>query len=195
MIITLSQMKQLALRVASALSTKQLLLRPDSSVKLTEDGEIGVSLPTRSVTQAEYDGLGEEEKAETLFIITDAEAKPLEGVTITEYETDDGWHVRKWSDGYLEMSVISQHNVPSSGWSSWGIFPDAIISNPIQYPLPLAALYSEALTFMDKSLAGSTILYIKTPADLTCTATYAVLSGNSNSRDFKFSIAVSGRWK
>lgn len=162
-----------------------------------EEGKINVALPVEVLSADEYAALPEEEKqSETLYGVPEPPWTPIpETLSIQDYKTEDGWHVRKWSDGYVEMSVISQHNVPSSGWSSWGIFPDAIISNPIQYPLPLATLYSETLTFMDKSLAGSTILYIKTPADLTCTATYAVLSGNSNSRDFKFSIAVSGRWK
>ncbi len=109
-----------------------------------EANTISVSLPTRSVTQAEYDGLGEEEKAETLFIITDAEAKPLEGVTITEYDTDDGWHVRKWSDGYVELFCKKSGTIPVSSWVSSsslytvvGFFP----SSP--FPVPLTRIYKE----------------------------------------------------
>lgn len=58
-------------KVRDALSQKQDALTADESIRLAE-GKIGVALPTRAVTQAEYDALTGEERQAALFVITDA---------------------------------------------------------------------------------------------------------------------------
>ena len=88
--------------VKERLSGKQDALTPDGTIRL-RDGAIGVALPAKAVSRAEYDAMTEAERqAETVNLVDEPawEAVPM---TIREYDTEDGWHVRKWSGGYVEM--------------------------------------------------------------------------------------------
>lgn len=79
--------------VKNRLSGKQDVLTPDTSIKL-QDGNIGVALPIKFVTKAEYNALSEEEKqAEAVYIVNEPLQMPEPSVE--SYDTDDGWHVRK----------------------------------------------------------------------------------------------------
>ena len=89
-------------KVKSALAGKQDALTPDGTIRL-RDGAIGVALPAKAVSRAEYDAMTEAERqAETVYLV-DGPAWEMVPMTIREYDTEDGWHVRKWSGGYVEM--------------------------------------------------------------------------------------------
>lgn len=89
-------------KVKSALAGKQDALTPDGTIRL-RDGAIGVALPAKAVSRAEYDAMTEAERqAETVYLV-DGPAWEAVPMTIQEYDTEDGWHVRKWSGGYVEM--------------------------------------------------------------------------------------------
>ena len=65
--------------VKERLSGKQDVLEPDASMRL-EGGNIGVALPTRTVTKAEYDVLTEEEKqANVLYLVEGMDNSGLSG--------------------------------------------------------------------------------------------------------------------
>lgn len=65
--------------VKERLSGKQDVLEPDTSMRL-EGGNIGVALPTRTVTKAEYDVLTEEEKqANVLYLVEGVDNSGLSG--------------------------------------------------------------------------------------------------------------------
>lgn len=64
------------------------------------------------------------------------------GVTIEEYDSGS-WHVRKWDDGYIEMSLIVRKTAAASSWVEWG--GGYLIDNFINYqnyPVSLKKLYS-----------------------------------------------------
>lgn len=69
----------------------------------------------------------------------------LGGGGIEEYDTDNGWHVRKWSNGYFEMFLTQDVDIPSSNWIAWGnIFSVPIDKTPrIMYPLSVVSKYIE----------------------------------------------------
>ena len=84
------------------------MLIPDETV-LIKDGGISVKTPVKPLTQGEYDGLSEEEKqAEAVYLVDEPPWTPVP-LSIQEYDTEDGWHVRKWSDGYVEMIYKKSH--------------------------------------------------------------------------------------
>lgn len=61
---------------------------------------------------------------------------------VHSYDTEDGWHVRKYSDGYVEMTkkvVLTNVNLkPITGWV--GTF-NAPFIGPYSYPLTLTELF------------------------------------------------------
>ena len=111
-----------------------------------EEGKINVSLPVEVLSGEKYASLPEEEKqSETLYGIPEPPWVPLpERLFIQEYDTEDGWHVRKWSDGYVELFCKKSGTIPVSSWVSSsslytvvGFFP----SSP--FPFPLTRIYKE----------------------------------------------------
>ena len=54
----------------------------------------------------EYAALSEEEKqTEALYAVLEPLWMPMaQPISIQEYGTEDGWRVRKWRDGYVELS-------------------------------------------------------------------------------------------
>ena len=125
-------------KIKGALNRKQDLLIPDETI-LIKDGGISVKTPVKPLTQAEYDGLSEEEKqAEAVYLVDEPPWTPIP-LSIQEYDTEDGWYVRKWSDGYCELSCIYEHNVTS--WTQGAViwFTNAFVLNT---PLPLISSYS-----------------------------------------------------
>jgi len=79
---------------------------PGDGIKFAEEEAetvISVALPAKAVSRAEYDAMTEAERqAETVYLV-DGPAWEAVPMTIREYDTEDGWHVRKWSGGYVEM--------------------------------------------------------------------------------------------
>lgn len=97
--------------VKAALLGKQDKLTPDGSITL-QGGGIGVKTPVKPVTRAEYDAFTEEEKqADAVYLVDEPPWTPVP-LSIQEYDTEDGWHVRKWSDGYVEMSCKIDTIIP-----------------------------------------------------------------------------------
>ena len=187
----------------AALSAKQSALTPDESLRLTETGEISVSLPSRAVTAAEYEGLSEGEKAGRLFVITDGESKPLEGVSIQEYDTDDGWHVRKWSDGYVEMLYSDRKVYTGYGVSIQGVlWGKTGVAKHIPFPVKLVEKYQE--TGNVTTFSGSSTTLLLTEGDdtefyLDKTQNYRAMAFStipiSDGQDLRVEIRVAGRWK
>ena len=95
-------------KIKAALNRKQDRLIPDETI-LIKDGGISVKTPVTPLTKEEYDGLSEEEKqAEAVYLVDEPPWTPVP-LSIQEYDTEDGWHVRKWSDGYVEMIYKKSH--------------------------------------------------------------------------------------
>lgn len=72
---------------------------------------------------------------------------PLNNITIDEYD-QDGWHIRKWSDGYVEMVLNVAYLISESEWSQFGsVYMTPSGSLPrFNYPISLAKRYKEDLS-------------------------------------------------
>lgn len=128
-------------KVLAGLGGKQDALTPDESITL-QDGNIGVALPTKSLTRAEYEALPEEEKqAEKVYLVDEPPWVPAP-LSVQEYDTEGGWHVRKWSDGYVEMTYpftgdsSLEYEIALSGLDA-SLVTIPLNSNAIPYPLAL----------------------------------------------------------
>lgn len=161
--------------------------------------EICVAIPTKSLTQEEYDALTEEEKqADVVYIVDKSAWKPVP-LSIQEYDTEDGWHVRKWSDGYVEM-VYSFEFAPAKNWSK-NILYSKTITEPVKMPIHLSHKISEVIC----SFGGNSYGYITSSFSRDFAAPNEYTMGWSAYRQTditdselppnRMSITVTGRWK
>lgn len=126
----------------------------DDTLDLDSSNVLSVTVPTEGMTQAEYDALSETEKNKGLKVITDG-VPTFDGVKaqlfLNEYDTDDGWHVRKWSNGYLEMERTDSVTCASDSdflvQGSWTSLIQTIGRVPVYaYPISLIRLCSYTIT-------------------------------------------------
>lgn len=118
-------------------------------------------------------------------------------IYIEEYDTSDGWHVRKWSDGYVEMVGVFEHTLKASDWTPWGNMYSVGSKIPIySYPIALASIYSEVLSvnYPDGKAAAITQ---GTRESLNKTKLYGLIRGIPDDGDRKLVLNyfVTGRWK
>lgn len=115
-----------------------------------KNGLMEVKTPVeRIIKQEDFDALPEEKRNHGLYIVT-TDGEPLAGLEIEEYDTTvDGcqWHVRKWSNGYIEMSGRKDYrDIPIDTFS--GQFSFNGLNHPIglvTFPSPLIKKYSEII--------------------------------------------------
>lgn len=121
---------------------------------------------------------------------------------VQSYDTEDGWHVRKYADGYVEMTHISGFSVEKSDFHDWGsaVSYDDLIA-PLDLPVPLLDKFYESGSIM-RSVPNSLIVIPRNTAadiDRAKTSGYGVFnmnrSGLGDQISGTFSILVTGRWK
>lgn len=173
-------------KVMSALAGKQDALTPDESITL-QDGGIGVALPTKSLSRAEYDAMTETEKqAEAVYLVEEPAWTPVP-LSIQEYDTEDGWHVRKYSDGYVEMIVSKQYSVGPSRFDVASIaYPISLVKLYGVYPYAYGCGYGTFIADIEEP--GKTFLDSTPKCGL-----YSM--HNDRSGMSYFSWLVMGRWK
>lgn len=119
-------------------------------------------------------------------------------VEIESYETSDGWHVRKWSDGYLEQTLKKEINnvIVNTKWGSG--YNAGVNYGPFQYPESFSELYGVNIS---GSCIGSSMIVsnydtekashlIKTPSVGLFRPAPA-----TEEMDFYIFITARGRWK
>lgn len=109
---------------------------------VNNDGVIDVSMPVNGVMfQEAFDALPPEKQNRGLYVVR-GEGQPLQGVEIEEYDTNvDGcdWHVRKWSNGYVEMMGIVQ--LPNTSLTAWGPLYQYTYTTKHKLPVTLTKMY------------------------------------------------------
>lgn len=122
---------------------------------------------------------------------------------IEEYDSS-GWHVRKWTSGYIEMMFSETKKLPTSGWGTYGnIYGIDTFLSGHNYPVPLVKHYTtQTSVIVDE---GSTNAYgtWTTPASRTYPLTgipalsiwRATPIPSSVTTNAKFCTFVTGRWK
>lgn len=181
------------------LATKQNTLIPDDTIKMVESG-IGVAVPTKHYTKEEYEAL-EGKPENTLCVVEEPQSIPV-AVSVQDYDTSDGWHVRKWSDGYVKMSITKEYTSPKSMilWEGWRLLEQLVPKNELPVSL-IARLDEHAFVVSPPSdmnnIDGSFYGLMQTGiADLTHTSAYSFLATeNYSSKTITVLISVTGRWK
>lgn len=119
---------------------------------IEKDGVIEVTNPVhRVISQEDFDALPAEEKNSGLYVVR-GNGQTLSGIEIEEYDAivdDCDWHVRKWSNGYVEMSGAKWYSgiVATSKWGE--IYQSDSFSGPM-LPLTLSKKYRESANIINK---------------------------------------------
>lgn len=183
-------------------------LVPDETIAM-QGGCIGVKTPVKPLTQAEYDALTEEEKqAGAVYLVDEPPWLPVP-LSIQEYDTEDGWHVRKWSDGYAEQTLTGTFTPEAYDLFVKGI--DTVLhcvalpGAPFPFPLPFTQKYSESAALLDfkpngdaRNLPASFMAVSKNgTGSLSQTNSYEIILKNNGQMlvAYTFSICAAGRWK
>lgn len=130
---------------------------------------------------------------------------PLPVNYVQDYDTEDGWHVRKYSDGYVEMFLTKSVTLTSDGWEVWGrLYIHSTKILPVTYPMPLVTLYDEiCVPGVVNELDGESFSLLPARTTdyqqnrLTKTKTYSIIRPVNIATDATGSVQhiVRGRWK
>lgn len=152
-----------------------------------------------ALTKEEYDALEEKEPDVLYNIIDEPPFKPI-NVYVQDYDTEDGWHVRKYSDGYVVMILTRKKHIVQVGQSTIGWeSPDdpSVGSEPLPEPI-IKKLYENAsIVWSNVPIAVDRLVIANFGnQSLSTTASYIVTSSTPNGVfDVEVSILVIGRWK
>ena len=183
-------------KIKAALNRKQDRLIPDETI-LIKDGGISVKTPVTPLTKEEYDGLSEEEKqAEAVYLVDETPWTPVP-LSIQEYDTEDGWHVRRWSDGYVEMILETTTNPSNWLLLTTNIKYDTLTS--INLPFSLVKRYkTDANAFDNSNGYQSVAAFQKLNSNhlLSSTGDFWMLAfTNAPPKSVGVTIEITGRWK
>lgn len=167
-----------------------------------EDDTINLDNPMRGfILQEDFDALPEEEKNTGTYIIPSSNDWTTSLPMIEEYDTENGWHVRKWPGGYVEMFYSSDITVEYEDWASassdigWAadnIFPS------VKYPEVLEYLYNMQYSVTTSGHGyGAFIAQSKNVADMRkafpACALWRFTRPAAGSKTYVLHLQVSGR--
>lgn len=128
---------------------------------------------------------------------TDAEGSvtPLPLNYVQDYDTEDGWHVRKYSDGYVEMTLIKTCDVDLTSWGS--DTKASVLFSEIALPLSLTRKLSETAGLIDGNTPCGWLMQLPTSTlnVLTTLNGYQITRPGDNTGSVTVSVVVTGRWK
>lgn len=153
-------------------------------------------LPVISMSYDAYQALTDDERnADVVYLITDA--KQVLSPTLTEYDTDDGWHVRKWSNGYIEMLYHEERESIGKDFEelgSWFWMRNVLGDRP--YPVPLVERYTEiASGRLDYAAIFSPYGFSDQENAIGAYAFFRPFSTKPNTDRAVFDVTVTGRWR
>lgn len=164
---------------------------------LSKNGNIlSVDLPTEAFTKEEYDALTEEEKQGEVLYLVDEPEWTQTTISVQEYDTEDGWHVEKYSNGKVSMYYTSGLIAPSFAIWTAGIYR-SVIKNSIKFPLTLTKKYVDETAFINYESSGGWMTPLPMVYnELEYTNPISVCApANIPGARFKFIVHVIGRWK
>lgn len=119
------------------------------------------------------------------------------GPSVESYDTDDGWHVRKHSDGFVELSAEVTRQAGT--WNRVAGFYYSEMIDPPEFPFPLTVKYEESVGLTDTKVeSGALVRFETTPngnGSLLKPRSYWLISTQTDISEFGVRYYVSGRWK
>lgn len=132
------------------------------------------------------------------YIIKATNSEPI----LEEHDTDDGWHVRKWSDGYVEMTLRKTLNAFSYSPLSNGLYIASLNTgfDNTKFPIVLTEKFSETIGFAQLEETIGWVITDPIPSggtEFTHCFEYRVIKAGGTSVNAPVTIAinVTGRWK
>lgn len=167
-------------------------------VRFTEEGGLVVETSTNTTLNNAHENMP---PYYTLLWIQKTSITPTDYATIDdvettiqnqieEYDTDDGWHIRKHSDGYVEMFAKISKSVSSSDFLDWGGGYVLTADNFKNFPFPLEQKYGESATML-YPVAGA--LTQSDGGKLTRTTKYGFWRATAVPLTLEIAVSVFGR--
>lgn len=123
---------------------------------------------------------------------------------LDEYDTSDGWHVRKWANGWVEMFKIISSTATTGSWVSWGnasqmFYSDNLVPSQT-LPVKLTRKYFEECSVLAHN--GWAIYLSRSGYDysgISSTTSHIYMGARptkpSENVNFTFGLLVIGKWK
>lgn len=112
---------------------------------------------------------------------------------LEEYDTDDSWHVRKWSDGYLEMSYRQTVDIAvNNAFGNVGFYRNTGIDTP--YPVIPTTVYSSNAGLIEVSTGALVGIYRSKTEENVLKGIY-LFSADKNVQTYTIGVYITGRWK
>lgn len=172
----------------------------DKTLTMSEDNVLGVAVPTKGVTKEEFDQMSDDEKKGHIIVTDEPPFAPV-GIFLQEYDAEIdscNWHVRKYSNGYCELTGRKKFvgmDFTRASNSITGLYLSP--SEPeisFTFPLELVKNYSEIIS---ASCKDSTVwcTRIREPSLLHTAPIGICTTGSKTNQTVFVDISVSGRWK
>lgn len=156
-------------------------------------GNISKGIPTKYLTKQQFADLSEEEKmADVLYIVDEPPWTPTT-ISIQEYDTGS-WHVRKYSDGYVEMV----YEITTSSLTGYNSYAHLIDPNSIAYPVQLIRRCSISSSIFGRGKVAVFPQLGDDPTPLTYIPNLNIAAAQenlSNFNGFTIDVMITGRWK
>lgn len=176
-----------------ALASKQNKLAPGDGIQITNN-TISTESRIVSLTADEYNALPQEEKDrdDILYVVDEPSWIPV-SLSIQEYDMD-GWHIRKQSNGYVEMS-FSGEAVADITVAAGSLY-QCVGFGSQEYPVPLVHKYAELRDVSASVAVIPTYSYGAEAKPLKSTCSINLYRPTvAPNLQVAYSFFVAGRWK
>lgn len=114
---------------------------------------------------------------------------------VTEYDATGGWHVRKWANGYVEMSLKDTRTLDITRAYESIYIPPVGKQYSFAYPFTLTALYSEDIHVVSSN--DNLVFFLScSGGSLTKTSLiYPSAAKSWSNQSVVTTVRVTGRWK
>lgn len=169
-------------------------------------GVIDVKTPVeRILTEQEFNALPPEKQNRGVYFV-DSPDQSLQGVTIEEYDTEVDncqWHVRKWSNGYVEfMGMCEYQNVSMTSSYITDFLYNSEVLTGVRFPFALTKKYVEEVRILNALNGNNNAALILTSYGTNVALQKQRLNSfrvvwhtKSENINFTLSAYVTGRWK
>lgn len=159
-----------------------------------DTGDEGPEPIIEAITQEEYDDMADTDKNAGVYFIKESSLFTRE-ITMDEYDTSDGWHVRKWSNGRAELQTTLHQSVLATDWVAWGGIYSVNASKFVVKDYPINLTDTREFANLRSIEIGALLMSGYTYTNKT--SSYSFVRGSAPNNDVTFAIdfLITGRWK
>lgn len=206
--LNLTGLKKYTKNVLKLVQDSAVTYNAGDGVDIDTTNTINVESPVKGVySQEDYNALPGNQKNHGLYVMNDGLKIIIDGTEVSisdaavaEYNTDDGWHVRKFSDGYVEMISSDTITMAVEDWTLYGTgYAKDMGFTGKTFPLTLTVLYDiiPSLITVGHGYGAWLTLSAYSTSPLTFAPGYSIwrFTVPNASKVYTLKRLVLGRWK